>query len=84
MVSGGRRSENEGASASCLIQPPRLFVRAIRPEHATGLTLGKSPMDNATVAVAVAAISVTRQGAQRSMPTMAEVEHFIDNRFVGS
>ena len=57
---------------------------AFNGAFATGLMLGKSPIDSATFAAAVAAISVTRQGAQPSMPTMAEVEHFIDNRFVGS
>ena len=40
-------------------------------------------MNGATFAAAVAAIAVTLPCAQPSMPTMAEVEHFIDNRFVG-
>jgi ribokinase len=41
--------------------------------------LGKSPLDSAAFAAAVAAISVTRIGAQPSMPSMAEVEEFIRN-----
>ena len=47
---------------------------------ATGLMLGKSPLESARFAVAVAAISVTRTGAQPSMPTMAEVEEFMKNK----
>lgn len=47
---------------------------------ATALMLGKSPLDSATFAAAVAAISVTRRGAQPSMPSMAEVEEFIRNK----
>ncbi len=46
---------------------------------ATGLMLGKNPIDSAYFASAVAAISVTRNGAQPSMPSMAEVETFIEN-----
>jgi ribokinase len=46
---------------------------------ATGLMFGKSPLESAYFATAVAAISVTRTGAQPSMPTMAEVETFMEN-----
>jgi ribokinase len=45
---------------------------------ATALMLGKTPMESARFASAVAAISVTRHGAQPSMPAMAEVEAFMD------
>jgi ribokinase len=45
---------------------------------ATGLMLGKSPMESARFASAVAAISVTRAGAQPSMPAMSEVEAFLE------
>lgn len=45
---------------------------------ATALMLGKSPLESADFASAVAAICVTRSGAQPSMPTMAEVQEFID------
>jgi ribokinase len=55
---------------------------AFNGAFATGLMLGKSPRESAKFAAAVAAISVTRRGAQPSMPTMAEVERFNDNRFV--
>jgi len=50
---------------------------AFNAGFATGLMLGKSPLDSAVFAAAVAAISVTRTGAQPSMPNMAEVEEFI-------
>jgi ribokinase len=41
---------------------------------AYGLTQGLAPIEAARFACAVAAVSVTREGAQRSMPTLAEVE----------
>jgi len=44
---------------------------------ATGMMLGKSPAESARFAAAAAAISVTRSGAQQSMPVMSEVEHMI-------
>jgi ribokinase len=52
---------------------------AFNAGFATGLMLGKSPLDSAAFAAAVAAISVTRTGAQPSMPSMAEVEKFMEN-----
>jgi ribokinase len=45
---------------------------------ATGLMLGKSPAESARFACAVAGISVTRYGAQPSMPSMSEVERFLN------
>lgn len=45
---------------------------------AVGLMLGKTPKESAIFASGVAAISVTRIGAQPSMPTMAEVESFMN------
>jgi ribokinase len=50
---------------------------AFNAGFATGLMLGKPPLDSAFFAAAVAAISVTRAGAQPSMPSMVEVEEFI-------
>lgn len=47
---------------------------------ATALMLGRSPVDSAAFAAAVAAISVTRSGAQPSMPVMPEVAEFIRSR----
>lgn len=41
------------------------------------LMLGKSPGESARFAAAAAAVSVTRAGAQPSMPTMAEVESLL-------
>ena len=52
---------------------------AFNAGFAAGLMLGKSPLDSAVFAAAVAAISVTRTGAQPSMPSMAEVEEFMSN-----
>ncbi len=45
---------------------------------ATGLMLGKSPIESAVFAAAVAGISVTRQGAQPSMPSRSDVEAFVE------
>jgi ribokinase len=50
---------------------------AFNAGFATGLMLGRSPLGSAVFATAVAAISVTRAGAQPSMPSMVEVEEFI-------
>jgi ribokinase len=50
---------------------------AFNAGFATALMLGQSPLGSAAFATAVAAISVTRTGAQPSMPTMAEVEEFM-------
>ncbi len=44
---------------------------------AVGLMNGMNPIESARFASAVAAISVTRPGAQPSMPTLNEVEQFI-------
>lgn len=44
---------------------------------ATGLMIGMRPSEAARFASAAAAISVTRVGAQPSMPRLAEVEQFI-------
>jgi ribokinase len=46
---------------------------------ATGLMLGKSPVESARFAAAAAAISVTRAGAQPSMPAMSDVEQLIES-----
>ena len=51
---------------------------AFNAGFATALMLGKSPLDSAAFAAAVAAISVTRTGAQPSMPSMTEVEEFME------
>jgi ribokinase len=52
---------------------------AFNAGFATALMLGRSPLDSAVFAAAVAAISVTRAGAQPSMPSMVEVEEFMKN-----
>lgn len=57
---------------------------AFNAGFATALMLGKPPLDSASFAAAVAAISVTRRGAQPSMPSMAEVEKFINANLVGT
>jgi ribokinase len=51
---------------------------------ATGLMLGKSPAESARFASAVAGISVTRRGAQPSMPSMAEVEQLLQGLAIGT
>ena len=50
---------------------------AFNGAFATALVRGQSPVDGAAWASAVAAISVTRPGAQPSMPTQQEVESFL-------
>jgi ribokinase len=47
---------------------------------ATGLALGMSPPESARFAAAAAAISVTRAGAQPSLPSRAEVQHLLDGQ----
>jgi ribokinase len=49
---------------------------------AAGLMLGKTPLESARFGCAVAAISVTRPGAQPSMPSMAEVEDLLRSAFI--
>jgi ribokinase len=46
---------------------------AFNGAFAVGLMMGMSPLESARFAVAASAISVTRAGAQPSMPTMEEV-----------
>ena len=72
---------------------PAVFVGAVdttaagdafNGAFATALMLGRTPVESARFAVAAAAISVTRHGAQISMPTFAEVEQLIlDGQLVG-
>lgn len=50
---------------------------AFNGAFAVGLMLGKTQLESATFAAAVAAISVTRAGAQPSMPTLAEADAFL-------
>jgi ribokinase len=50
---------------------------AFNGAFATALMLGNDPPKSARFAVAAAAISVTRPGAQQSMPTMAEVQQML-------
>lgn len=52
---------------------------AFNGAFAVGLMSGKSPEQSARYAAAVAAISVTRQGAQPSMPSADEVSRFLEN-----
>jgi len=51
---------------------------AFNGAFATGLMLGKSPHESARFASAAAAISVTRAGAQPSMPSLEEVEQLLN------
>ena len=75
----------------------RFFVPAYRVEavdttaagdafngaFAVSLIRGKSPKESADYAAAVAAISVTRHGAQPSMPNKDEVERFLEQQVGG-
>jgi ribokinase len=45
---------------------------------AVALLNGQDPLSSASRALAVAALSVTRPGAQPSMPTSLEVDHFLE------
>jgi len=45
---------------------------------AVAVMSGREHLESATWASAVAAISVTRSGAQTSMPTPSEVDRFLD------
>ena len=53
---------------------------AFNGAFAVGLVKGSSPKDSATFATAVAAISVTRRGAQPSMPTLEEATKLMRSR----
>lgn len=50
---------------------------AFNGAFAVGLMMGKSPVESAQFAVTAASISVTRVGAQPSMPTFAEVSKML-------
>lgn len=50
---------------------------AFNGAFAVSLLLGNDPVASARFATAAAALSVTRAGAQTSMPTMAEVNHLL-------
>ena len=55
---------------------------AFNGAFAAALLQGKDPISSASWASAVAAISVTRRGAQPSMPTREEVESFLQSAVV--
>lgn len=50
---------------------------AFNGAFAVGLMLGKNPIESTRFAVAAAALSVTRAGAQPSMPVLQEVEQLL-------
>ena len=52
---------------------------AFNGAFAVALLNGQAPIESASWASAVAAISVTRHGAQPSMPTAVEVERFLED-----
>ncbi|MFL6306386.1 MAG: ribokinase [Candidatus Sulfotelmatobacter sp.] len=56
---------------------------AFNGAFAVGLLLGKDPVASARFATAAAALSVTRAGAQPSMPTMGEVDQLLSNATAG-
>lgn len=53
---------------------------AFNGAFAVGLMSGKSPIESARFAVAAASLSVTRPGAQPSMPTLSEVTNMLNSR----
>jgi ribokinase len=53
---------------------------AFNGAFASSLVQGNDPMGSARWACAVAAVSVTRHGAQPSLPTRAEVQGFLDTK----
>ncbi|HZD47482.1 MAG TPA: ribokinase [Silvibacterium sp.] len=74
---------HDGREAQFLPAPPVNAVDttaagdAFNGAFATGLMLGMQPHQAARFACGAAAISVTRRGAQTSMPNRAEVEEFL-------
>lgn len=52
---------------------------ALNGAFAVAMMLGKTPLESVEFAVAAASISVTRSGAQPSMPTMAEVSSVLEH-----
>jgi ribokinase len=46
---------------------------------AVGLMRGQAPADSIRFAAAAAALSVTRHGAQQSMPNQQEVDSFLES-----
>ena len=53
---------------------------ALNGAFAVGLMSGKTAVESVRFAVAAASLSVTRTGAQTSMPTLAEVTRMLDGR----
>jgi len=57
---------------------------AFNGAFASSIIEGNDPVQSARWACAVAAVSVTRHGAQPSMPTRPEVQEFLDAKLVGT
>jgi len=82
----GAQGAMVATSADSITRVPAFEVKAVDTTaagdafnggFAVGLMKGLSPAASARFASAVAAVSVTRHGAQPSMPTINEVEQFI-------
>jgi ribokinase len=54
---------------------------AFNGAFATALMLGSDPIESARFAAAAAAVSVTRPGAQPSMPSLAEVQRMLNGKW---
>ena len=85
----GSRGAFLASNARVEEQLPAFAVRAVdttaagdafNGAFAVGILLGKDPVASARFATAAAALSVTRAGAQPSMPTRAEVDRLLETR----
>lgn len=85
----GSRGAFLASNARVEEQLPAFAVRAVdttaagdafNGAFAVGMLLGKDPVASARFATAAAALSVTRAGAQPSMPTRAEVDRLLETR----
>jgi ribokinase len=77
IIAQGTRSKDRIAAFSVKAVDTTAAGDAFNAGFAVGLLRGYSALDSGVFASAVAAISVTRAGAQRSMPSADEVQKFL-------
>jgi ribokinase len=82
----GSRGSFIASASQAGVRVPSFSVKAIdttaagdcfNGAFAVGLMMGKTPVESARFAAAAAAVSVTRAGAQPSMPTLPELEEML-------